>query len=327
MEIVVAGFAVIAATMVVFAYLGFIWWLDRYEREPFWMVLLTFLYGAIFGIACGCTFSALPAAVLANFGEAGNFLTTVVVAPVVEEFTKGFVFFLLIWSRHFDNETDGLIYGAATGLGFAAVENLLYFTSAASMEALMTMVFLRTMFTALVHCISSATLGMSFGYFRRVGAGPLSFFVIFGGYLLAVTNHAVWNTIASTAGFAATSSAGAGAALLLVGCSLVVVASLVMFGLTQFSLDREHKLIRKYLAAEAELGTLPVEHAAIIPYWLRRRRGGWLPSQVPRAEYVKFATLLAFRQHQLSTARGSGRKDELVKDIAEYRQRLRQMLG
>ena len=35
-------------------YLVIIWWMDRYEREPFWLVSLNFLWGAtgaiIFGI-------------------------------------------------------------------------------------------------------------------------------------------------------------------------------------------------------------------------------------------------------------------------------------
>ena len=46
--------AVLAGTLVVFGYLVVIWWLDRYEREPFWMTLLVFAWGGFGGTSMGC---------------------------------------------------------------------------------------------------------------------------------------------------------------------------------------------------------------------------------------------------------------------------------
>lgn len=328
MEILLVGVAVILATCVVFGYLGFIWWLDRYEREPFWMVILTFLYGGLFGTAFGCFFSIFPSLAATGIlgASAGGVVSTVLVAPFVEEFTKGLIFAVLVLTKHFDNETDGLIYGAATGLGFACVENLMYFATAQSVESLMTMVVLRTLFTALVHCISSATLGMAIGIARQKrGFGLKAMFVI-GGYLLAVTNHAVWNGLATASGFESMVDTGLSVFLTLFGCGLVAIASLTMFGITQYSLKREHDVIKKFLALEAEQGLIPAAHVEIIPYWLKRRKRDWLAPAIPRADYVEAATMLAFRRHQLEFADGA-RRTRIQKDIDDYRSQLREFLG
>lgn len=108
---------------------------------------------------------------------AQDVISTVIVAPFAEEFTKALVFIPLVATFHFDNKTDGLIYGAATGLGFAAVENIGYYYSAleGGADAVLMLVVMRTLFSALVHCTSSAILGMSIGYARhRSGGGRWS---------------------------------------------------------------------------------------------------------------------------------------------------------
>lgn len=327
MGIVIGAAAVLAATLLIFAYLVFIWWLDRYEREPFWLVLATFAYGGIFGTMFGCILSAMPNDLaMALFGPAaGDFVGGVFVAPVVEEFTKGLVFAVLVLSKHFDNETDGLIYGAAVGLGFACVENLAYFAGAQSLDGLIGLAVVRTLFTAIVHCVSSATLGMAVGLARR-RAPLVGFLVVTVGYLLAVTNHATWNGLATIAGFGSMQESGLSIVVSLAGCALVALAAFVMFGLTQLSLNREHNVIKRHLAVEAARGTIPAAHVEIIPYWLRRRAGDWLPASVAREEYIEAATLLAFRQHQLERAEGADRV-AILEDIDGYRARLAKLLA
>lgn len=328
MDFIVGAIAVIGSTMVVFCYLIFIWWLDRYEREPFWMVLATFAYGGIFGTMFGCMLSAAPAGIAtALFGaKGGGFIGAAFVAPLAEELTKGLVFLPLVLSRQFDNETDGLIYGAATGLGFACVENLLYFSGAESIDSLVGMAVLRTLFTAVVHCSSSAALGMAIGYARQRGGLGRSLMVVGLGYLAAVANHGTWNALATASGFETSVKTGLSGVLTLVGCGLVALAGLVMFGLTQLSLKREHDVIKRHLAEEASRGTIPRAHVEVIPYWLRRRGSGWLAPNVPKSDYIKAATLLAFRQHQLEHAEGS-RRERILRDIEQYRDAIGQLLS
>jgi RsiW-degrading membrane proteinase PrsW (M82 family) len=312
--------AVIAGSLVILGYLLVIWWLDRYEREPLWMLLLVFAWGAIGGTSFGCLCS-VPFAIGATAvaGESGGqAFTAVVVAPVVEELTKGVVLAALLLTRHIDNETDGLIYGAATGLGFAIVENAVYAVGASKMGtgAVIMVVFLRTFLSALVHCISSGILGMTIGYAcHRAGAARWFVWPALG-LALAIANHAIWNGMAMAVEFKLIGEASP--LLLALGIIIVIGASATMFGLTQLSLRREHAVIRRHLLAEASLGVLPAEHAAIIPYWSRRRRRGWLELHVPHEPYVRAATLLAFRHHQLEVARGE-RRERYLQDIAALR--------
>lgn len=313
--------AVAGSTIVIFGYLGFIYWLDRYEREPFWIVLATFAWGAIGGTCIGCSLSALPTALaIQSLGpDVGGVLSAVVFAPLAEEFTKALVFVALMYSSHIDNETDGLIYGAATGLGFAALENALYFMLAEDTESLMYMVVIRTLFTSLVHCISSALIGMALGWARH--RPKMTWPIALGvGYAAAVICHATWNGLASAM------QTTAGAMYLLLGCLLVIAAAGLMFMMTQWSLNREHKVIKKHLQREAALGTLPEAHTSIIPYWTRRRGDRWLPRDVPKEEYVRAATLLAFRSYQAETAPESDR-GKYAAEIDALRNEVRSLLA
>lgn len=307
------------ATMVVFGYLIVIWWMDRYEREPFWLVILTFIWGGVGGTFLGCILSMIMSiSMLAVVPEIYmDLYTAVVAAPLAEEFTKGLIFAVLILTPYVDNETDGLIYGAATGLGFAAVENLLYFAAVgiSDPDALMYTIVARTMFTALIHTISSALLGFTIGYVRHRELWPKLWVLPIIGFGLAVANHALWNLLAVVSG---SGLVDGNVAAIGIGIVLVVLMSAMMFVITQLSLYREHKIIEKYLADEARRGVLPREHAAVIPYWRKRRKGNWLSPGIPRDAYIQAATMLAFRRYQLETsAERHNRKYQ--EDVNRYR--------
>ena len=314
-----------ASTFVLVSYLMFIWWLDRYEREPLWLVLLVFIWGALGGTCFSCIVNSSLQALIAALTDPkmSKIIGTVVGAPVVEEFFKGIVFVpLLLFGNHIDNRTDGLIYGAAVGLGFACLENLAYYIQFADQGViqLIAVILMRTMFTALVHCTSSAMLGMAIGYARHRSKGLDVLLWPLFGYGCAVLNHAIWNGLA-TASSVFTAFQGAG---ILIGITMSLVVCAIMFLLTLLSLGEEHDVIKKYLLKEAELGTIDPAHAEIIPYWLKRRRDDWLPPHIDKEAYIKAATLLAFRHNQQAVAHGT-KRDAYTQDIAAFRQQLRQM--
>src|SRR5499433_3925268 len=62
----------------------------------------------------------------------GEFISATFGAPLVEETLKGTVLFWLLWRRRpeFDGPTDGIMYAAMVGLGFAMTENIGYYISA-----------------------------------------------------------------------------------------------------------------------------------------------------------------------------------------------------
>ena len=91
------------------AYLVFIWWLDKYDREPFKLVLQNYLWGAIgaiiFAVLGSIIFSTILSEFISNKDEL-NYLGTIVVAPVVEEITKGLFLLITVTNKKFDNITD-----------------------------------------------------------------------------------------------------------------------------------------------------------------------------------------------------------------------------
>ena len=108
---------------------------DRLEPEPAGNLVFCFAWGA--GIAAllagilntvGLVYVTQPALGTSN----GQFISATIGAPVVEESLKGLVLAWLLWRRRqeLDGPTDGIIYAAMVGIGFAMTENIGYYISA-----------------------------------------------------------------------------------------------------------------------------------------------------------------------------------------------------
>jgi len=88
----------------------------------------------VWGGTVGCGFSLVlntaGSQYLSAFIGSGDAYTTtaILIAPLVEEVIKGTAVLVLFWILHdeFDNVLEGLILGAASGMGFALVENSIY---------------------------------------------------------------------------------------------------------------------------------------------------------------------------------------------------------
>ncbi|MDX9721825.1 MAG: PrsW family intramembrane metalloprotease [Myxococcota bacterium] len=289
--------AVTASALPALLYLFLVWRLDRYEPEPIWLVGATFAYGATMGIAVGVFGTLVLLAVLGGGLELSesSFAGMALFAPLAEEPGKGLVLLLLLLGKNFDNTTDGLIYGSAAGLGFAMTENFFYFLEPlqrGDMDVWLELVLIRGAFTALMHCCASAALGAMLGAFRYRGFVLQWLVAPFLGLAIAIAIHATFNGLLVLA-VSSGSEHYAHFALALV--PILVIALLIV---TKLSLLREQRLIRRELADEVHAGVLLPEHASIIPDAKRRKQPHWLPPHVDRAEYVKTATLLAFRRHQ-----------------------------
>ena len=301
-------------------FLGIVWWLDRYDREPLWLVGFVFAWGALIA-----TFGSL---VLNEFG--GNALTlftdpstahaigTIALAPLIEEPMKASVLLLIAASRAFDNATDGFVYGAAVGLGFAVTENFMYFSQFTEDFATWAMVVLiRTACSGMLHAIASSVVGAALGW-ARCRTLDIRIAAFLTGLAIAMLVHLVWNALAVFAGF------GMGHALLL-DIALFGVEFLVVFMVFMACLQGEHRMILRELRIEAEGGVLPPQHVAILASVRRRSRVGWCPPDVDQAQYIKTATRLAFRRMQCRV-RGNNH-DRFHTEARELRHALRAMLG
>ncbi len=122
----------LAAIIPMIIYLLVIWRFDRYDREPFGLVLQNYLWGAlgaIFFAIIGSSIITSGLSILIHDQTQLNHAETIFVAPFVEEITKGIFLLITFSNKKFDNITDGIVYGGAIGLGFGMTENFLYFHS------------------------------------------------------------------------------------------------------------------------------------------------------------------------------------------------------
>lgn len=171
--------------------LAFLLWVrarERHGREPLPAVLGIFAYGATLGVLFAIVLSLSLDSALAG----GSILVAaVIIAPVVEESVKALG--LRLVRRHIDEVEDGLVYGIAVGVGFAATESLLYGLlelQDGTQATAMGLVAARNLSSVLLHAGSSAVIGYAYALHRVRGATWGSVLVAYG---LAVALHALYN--------------------------------------------------------------------------------------------------------------------------------------
>lgn len=182
---------------------------ERLGRQSWGSVMYAFFYGAIISVVLVLVFSWLLGGLLGEaFGNALNRFTdgtarlgpaviaVVFVAPVIEEFFKGFG---LRKARRKTREIeDGIIYAGAIALGFAATENFFYQLAAFIEGGPMdwwSVVVARSISSALLHPAATGLIGL--GYGKMVVRGT-SVVRLLPYYLGAVGLHAVYNWSAVT---------------------------------------------------------------------------------------------------------------------------------
>ncbi|MCQ5375468.1 MAG: PrsW family intramembrane metalloprotease [Methanomassiliicoccales archaeon] len=191
----------------------YILWIRNTEickREPLFLVFLVLFFGltAAFGIAFvienslvyllfenGSLLNRFLWGVNGPNPEIYLFILAVIIAPVVEEFVKASGVFLVY--RRLAELEDGMIYGAASGLGFAAAENVIYFGDAllAGFEVFLVTAILRTLTSTVLHASSTAISGYGIGkakLFRQIGRRSRWLQYV----ILAVVVHGLFNFFA-----------------------------------------------------------------------------------------------------------------------------------
>ncbi len=229
-----------------------VWWFDRYEKEPFHLLLISFLWG----VAPAVIISGVTEVILALFsgyeGEVTSAGLTIfnlgLIAPIVEEGVKllGVLGVFWIAQREIDGPLDGIIYGAMVGFGFAATENFLYFLSSESIEELLLVIFVRVMVFGSMHAMFTSFSGLGLAFAKYARSGWKAVLWAAGGYLTAVVFHSLHNlgiVLATKTPFTLLVS------LLFYGIGVVLIIMLSIG-----SLIRERRTIQKYLQPFVEQG-------------------------------------------------------------------------
>ncbi|MFN2594505.1 MAG: PrsW family intramembrane metalloprotease [Actinomycetota bacterium] len=281
--------------------------LDPYEREPLSLLGVLVVWGAI-----GAT--GLSALGNAAFSRALSATTNLVFgpaiySPLVEEGAKGLalVAFLVVSVMaagrfgipRFEGVTDGIVYGAAVGLGFAFTEDILYLLNAASQNGLsqgLSTYLARRGFlgvTVFHHAIYSAAFGVGLGLATWTTSRLLRVLAPALGLALAILLHAANNGLVQlvlvlrygfdrTAGYLEgitlpgdarlQSSAGAAASAV----NYLHYATLVAFIVgVQLWLAYQRNVIRSELEGEIRTGLISREEWSLLPSYWRRNRWYW----------------------------------------------------
>src|SRR5690554_960500 len=203
MDVGPAGFGagLALAALPVPVYLGLALWLDRFEAEPGPVLLRAFLWGAIVAMVVSLLANQAAFAMLASvFGTGiGDWLSGVLAAPVIEEIAKGAAL-LLLFVHHddeFDNVTDGVVYAAMVGLGFAMTENAVYYGRVWDTTSLSAVFVLRGVIGPFAHPLFTAMTGVGIGIARERHGTSGTWAAPAVGFTLAVLLHSLWNAAAS----------------------------------------------------------------------------------------------------------------------------------
>ncbi len=300
--------SLIAAAVPMILYLIIIWQFDFYNIKPFKFIFKIFMWGAIGAIFFAIIGSGIVSeslSLLIKKPTELNHISTIVIAPYIEEITKGIFLFITFSNKKVDFITDGLLYGSAIGLGFGMTENFLYFiTYGHSFSQWFSIVVIRSLFSGVMHCVSTGTLGAFIGYSKF---NPLKNRIVFIliGLTIAISIHFAWNLSVSMESTTA------------IGFLFMLVTILIFIFLYALAINTEKKMIFNELYEEFKNGLIPLEHLIILNSGTRNK-SGWVDESI-RKPYISASTTLAFRKMELKNSSGLS-KTFYANDVEYYRQ-------
>jgi len=301
-------------------------WIDRWEPEPRPALWFAVLWGAAasVGIALLFSFGAQIVESLAGIQpSAGTLLfSSVIQAPVVEEFAKGLGVLILFWvyRRQFDGPVDGVVYGAMVAVGFAFTENIQYFglaLTSTDLGGVGETFVLRALLSPFAHVMFTACTGLVLGLASRRRGGSVGYFLL--GLVPAILLHAFWNGSASLV-----TDFYAYYTVVQVPLFLIAIAIVV------FLRRREQQITAARLSEYAAAGWFSQGEVALLASGGGRSQGrAWASRNGLRSQFDAFArdaTRLAFTRQRLLSGRdqvGARRAEsELLERVVARRRAL-----
>ena len=256
--------SIAAGVIPMLLYAGFLYYLDRYEKEPIKLLAGLFLWGSL--IAAGVSFlvnslSSLGFYIITQSDFATQLATSTLVAPLVEETLKGVAILIvfLLFRPEFDSLLDGIVYGGIAALGFAATENVWYIHQFGylpnGMEGLLEISLIRVVLVGWQHPFYTAFTGLGFALSLRSKSRTWQWIYPIGGWAFAVAFHLLHNLFSVLF-----SKAGS-----FISLSLIWDWSgyLGLFVLIFLLIRREQKWMELYLAQEVDSGLIDSRHYQI----------------------------------------------------------------
>jgi RsiW-degrading membrane proteinase PrsW (M82 family) len=319
---------VICVTPLVLTYLVFIRWVDRFEPEPWWLIVCAFLWGALFATMGGAYGSGLAQTVASRiFGanpEALDVIGATVFAPIFEESAKGGGVALIaiasaLGLRELDGPLDGVIYGGVVGLGFTLTEDILYVATQFSTHGLggfVVLLFLRTVLLGLSHCTFTACTGLGFGIAAEAKGWGTKIGAPIIGFGCAMAMHAMHNFLPTVFG------EGGLIVMLLVSWTI----DLLFFVLLALLVVRDRSIIVRELFGEVGDLLHPKELQLVSSYFTLGMRNssvlfskGWAAFRIRRRKQLQLVELAFLKSRRRRGEHGpelDRREADLRREIA-----------
>jgi RsiW-degrading membrane proteinase PrsW (M82 family) len=290
---------VLFVTPFVLTYLLVIRWADRFEPEPWWLVLAAFVWGAVFATMGGGFSSAIAESVLTPIAGKRidmDVLGATVFAPVFEETFKGLGVALIalvsaLGLRELDGPLDGVIYGGVVGLGFTLTEDILYVSNqyhTSGIAGLLGLLFLRTVLLGLSHCTFTACTGLGFGIAAESKNPATKVLAPLIGFGCAMAMHAMHNYLPTELG-------GLGLVMMLLVSWII---DLVFFFLLAVLVVRDRAIVVRELFGEVGQLLHARELRLVSSYFTLSTMNlsvlfakGWAPFRVRRDKQLKLVEL------------------------------------
>jgi protease PrsW len=298
----------------------FIYWIDRYEKEPKILLGVVFFWGAVVATA-GAMVSQLflEGTIQAATGSeaAADLAGTTLFAPLTEESLKGFAVLLvfLVFRKEFDSVLDGLVYAGVVALGFAATEDTLYLfgeSTKTGVEGMIGLWVVRVVLGIWDHPFYTAWMGLGLAASRLSRSALVRWLAPPAGWVIAMTAHALHNGLAT----AAASTSELGLLMLLLDWMGWVLMGVILLA----ALWRERKMLQAQLADEVTRGTLGElqYRKALSPVHLGvRLRALFSGRLLATRRFYRLAGELAHKKQQLARLGDEGGTAATVEQLRE----------
>jgi RsiW-degrading membrane proteinase PrsW (M82 family) len=268
--------------------------IDRFEPEPWWTLAMAFLWGAVgaggFSLLINTVMGGIGSAVGGKLGA--MIFGGIISAPITEELTKGLapLGVFLFMRRHFDGKVDGFIYASFSGLGFAVMENSLYYGRGLATGDFWHQFIIRGMLRPWNHAFYCAMFGIGLGIARETTKTWVKWAAPLGGLFIGMSLHGFWNAHGLILAFMGITP-GLWSQLVLTGFYFVVV--LLMVGTIIYFVVREGKIIRAHLEDEVLIGNLSQADVDLTVHPFGRYKARFGPGGKLAHELVLAVTRLA----------------------------------
>jgi RsiW-degrading membrane proteinase PrsW (M82 family) len=180
--------------------------MDRNEKEPWRLVLVAAAWGAVVATSLVIWAESLwqDIAIRTLVPGPGFDVSTAFSAGILEELAKGsaVVLLFLVMRNEFDDVVDGIVYGAAVGLGFNFMESVAYMTNLYAIfapdhvggyAAGFQWYARQVLGLFFGHATYTAFVGAGVGIARQLPSTRKKLIAIAAGFIVAIAAHFSWD--------------------------------------------------------------------------------------------------------------------------------------